>query len=97
MKTREERGNNAHFLVINAVMVEDTCLCFNAYHGLPGPYVKWFLEKMGHAGLNTMLDGFQDKTGYAQCTIAYTSGMIHCSTKQGILYEPKLSVARSVA
>ncbi len=23
-----------------AVMVEDTSLCFNAYHGLPGPYIK---------------------------------------------------------
>lgn len=31
-----------------AVMVEDTCLCFNAYKGLPGPYIKWFL--VGGAG-----------------------------------------------
>lgn len=23
-----------------AVMVEDTCLCFNALKGLPGPYIK---------------------------------------------------------
>ena len=27
--------------VNGAVMVEDTCLCFNAYKGLPGPYIKW--------------------------------------------------------
>lgn len=57
-----------------AVMVEDTCLCFNAYHGLPGPYIKWFLEKMGHQGLNQMLAGFEDKSAYAQCTFAYTPG-----------------------
>lgn len=57
-----------------AVMVEDTCLCFNALHGLPGPYVKWFLEKVGHDGLNRMLHGFDDHTGYAQCTFAYTPG-----------------------
>ena len=25
-------------------MVEDTALCFNALGGLPGVYVKWFLE-----------------------------------------------------
>ncbi|GAB4821119.1 hypothetical protein N2152v2_008165 [Parachlorella kessleri] len=57
-----------------AVMVEDTCLCFHAYKGLPGPYIKWFLEKMGHAGLNQMLAGFEDKTAYAQCTFAYAPG-----------------------
>lgn len=39
----------------SAVMVEDTSLCFNAMHGLPGPYIKWFLEKLGHDGLNKML------------------------------------------
>lgn len=57
-----------------AVFVEDTCLCFNAYKGLPGPYVKWFLEKLGHDGLNRMLHGFDDKTGYALCTFAYSDG-----------------------
>lgn len=56
------------------VMVEDTCLCFNAYGGLPGPYVKWFLQKVGHDGLNKMLDGFEDRTAYAQCTFAYSPG-----------------------
>lgn len=29
------------------VIVEDTCLSFNALNGLPGPYIKWFLEKLG--------------------------------------------------
>lgn len=28
-------------------MVEDTCLCFNALKGLPGPYIKHFLHKLG--------------------------------------------------
>jgi len=27
------------------VMCEDTCLCFNKLGGLPGAYIKWFLEK----------------------------------------------------
>ena len=55
------------------VVVEDTCLCFNALKGLPGPYVKWFLEKLGHEGLNKMLYGYEDKSGYALCTLAYTT------------------------
>jgi len=49
------------------VIVEDTCLCFNALNGLPGPYIKWFLEKLKHEGLNKLLSGFEDKTAYAQC------------------------------
>lgn len=56
------------------VLTEDTSLCFNALNGMPGPYIKWFLEKCGHDGLNKMLDGFDDRTGYAQTIVAYTSG-----------------------
>eukprot|EP00216_Chloropicon_sp_CCMP2111_P000957 CAMPEP_0198246052 /NCGR_PEP_ID=MMETSP1446-20131203/44395_1 /TAXON_ID=1461542 ORGANISM="Unidentified sp, Strain CCMP2111" /NCGR_SAMPLE_ID=MMETSP1446 /ASSEMBLY_ACC=CAM_ASM_001112 /LENGTH=196 /DNA_ID=CAMNT_0043930325 /DNA_START=11 /DNA_END=601 /DNA_ORIENTATION=+ len=57
-----------------AVMVEDTCLCFNALKGLPGPYIKWFLTKLGHTGLNKLLDPYEDKSGYALCTFAYSTG-----------------------
>lgn len=57
-----------------AVMVEDTSLCFNAMGGLPGPYIKWFLAKLGHDGLNKMLAGFEDKSAYAQCVFAFTPG-----------------------
>lgn len=56
-------------------MVEDTSLCFNAMGGLPGPYIKWFLQRLGHDGLNRMLAGFEDKTGYAQCIFAYSPGV----------------------
>lgn len=60
-------------------MVEDTSLCFNAYGGLPGPYIKWFLQKLGHEGLNAMLAGFEDKSAYAQCIFAYTPGETCCA------------------
>ena len=55
----------------HAVIVEDTCLCFNAYKGLPGPYIKWFLDRLGVENLPKMLDGFDDKTAYAQCTFVF--------------------------
>lgn len=57
-----------------AVMTEDTSLCFNALNGMPGPYIKWFLEKCGHDGLNKMLDGFDDRSAYAQTIVAFTEG-----------------------
>ena len=56
------------------VMVEDTSLCFNALGGLPGPYIKWFLEKTGHTGLNNLLAAYDDKSAYAQCIFSYSAG-----------------------
>ncbi|XP_069358636.1 inosine triphosphate pyrophosphatase [Maniola hyperantus] len=56
------------------VFIEDTSLCFNALGGLPGPYIKWFLDKMKPEGLHKMLTGWEDKSAEAVCTFAYCSG-----------------------
>ncbi|RUS19204.1 inosine triphosphate pyrophosphatase-like protein, partial [Endogone sp. FLAS-F59071] len=56
------------------VVTEDTCLCFNAMKGLPGPYIKWFVEYLGLDGLNRTLAGFEDKSAYALCTFALSRG-----------------------
>jgi inosine triphosphate pyrophosphatase len=60
--------------VNGAVLTEDTSLCFNALNGMPGPYIKWFLDNCGHDGLNKMLDGFDDRSAFAQTIVAYTTG-----------------------
>ena len=57
-----------------AVIVEDTSLCFNALNGLPGPYIKWFLEKTGHTGLNNLLAAYEDKSAYAQTIFGFSPG-----------------------
>ena len=56
------------------VLVEDTSLCFNALSGLPGVYIKWFLKKTGHTGLNNLLHAYEDKSAYAQCIFALSVG-----------------------
>ncbi|OWR43682.1 inosine triphosphatase [Danaus plexippus plexippus] len=56
------------------VFIEDTCLCFNALEGLPGPYIKWFLEKLKPEGLYKLLEGWTDKSAEAVCTFAYSPG-----------------------
>lgn len=61
-------------IVRGPVIIEDTCLCFDALKGLPGPYIKWFLDKLGADGLNTMLAGFDNKGAQAVCTFAYCEG-----------------------
>ncbi len=48
-----------------ATLTEDTSLCFKAMKGMPGPYIKWFLDALGHEGLNKMLVGFEDYSAYA--------------------------------
>ena len=35
------------------------------------PYIKWFLEKTGHTGLNNLLAAYEDKSAYAQCIFSY--------------------------
>lgn len=72
------------WLKITRVQIEDTSLCFDALGGLPGPYIKWFLEKLGPDGLPKLLGlyipyllefilaGFEDKKAYAMCIFAYT-------------------------
>jgi inosine triphosphate pyrophosphatase len=57
-----------------AVITEDTSLCFNALQNMPGPYIKWFLEKCGHDGLNNMIQFSDDKSGYAQTVVGFCAG-----------------------
>ena len=47
---------------------------FSALGGLPGAFVKFFLEKAGNVGLTKMLDGFEDRSATAVCAIAFTAG-----------------------
>ena len=55
------------------VLVEDTALCFHALGGMPGPYVKWFLDSAGNDGLVRMLADYDDKRADAVCTFAYAA------------------------
>jgi len=57
-----------------AVMCEDTCLCYDALKGLPGPYIKWFLEKLGLDGLVKLIAGWDDKGAYASAIFAFSEG-----------------------
>ena len=45
-----QKCKEASKVIKGPVLIEDTCLCFNALGGLPGPYIKWFLKKLGPSG-----------------------------------------------
>ncbi|OAA64622.1 non-canonical purine NTP pyrophosphatase [Niveomyces insectorum RCEF 264] len=69
-----DKCRRAAELIDGPVLVEDTCLCFTALNGLPGAYIKWFLDRLGHEGLNTLLAGHADKSAQAVCTFALCKG-----------------------
>lgn len=81
--------------VINGpVITEDTSLCFNALNGLPGPYIKWFLDKTGHDGLNNIIKAYDDKSAYALCIFAYSEGpgtepIVFVGQTNGVIVAPR--------
>jgi inosine triphosphate pyrophosphatase len=60
-----------------AVIVEDTSLSFYALNGMPGVFIKWFLDSCGLEGLNKMLVGYDNKSAYAQTIVAFSPGPGH--------------------
>ncbi|KAI4087314.1 MAG: hypothetical protein LQ348_007424 [Seirophora lacunosa] len=73
----KDKCRQAAAMLGGPVLVEDTCLCFSALKGLPGPYIKWFLQALGHEGLNKLLLGYEDKSAHAVCTFAFSEGPGH--------------------
>jgi len=69
-----EKAKEAARQINGPVLIEDVSLCFNAFKGLPGVYIKWFVEKLGNESVSKLLDSFDDKSAYAQCIYAYCEG-----------------------
>ncbi|WP_243517227.1 MULTISPECIES: non-canonical purine NTP pyrophosphatase [unclassified Candidatus Cardinium] len=61
-------------IIEDSILVEDTSLAFNSLNGLPGPYIKTFIQKIGLEGLIRILSDYEDKTAIATSTFAYTKG-----------------------
>ncbi|CAE7008807.1 hypothetical protein P3342_002919 [Pyrenophora teres f. teres] len=72
-----DKARRAADAIQGPVLVEDTCLVFNAMNGLPGPYIKWFMLSLGAKNLHKMLSGFDDKSAQAICTFGYCEGPGH--------------------
>ncbi|KAK3713897.1 nucleoside triphosphate pyrophosphohydrolase ham1 [Vermiconidia calcicola] len=73
----KDKCERAADIVKGPVLVEDTCLCFDAFDELPGPYVKWFLKALGVHQFHKLLAGFDDKSAQAVCTFGYCEGPGH--------------------
>jgi inosine/xanthosine triphosphate pyrophosphatase family protein len=59
-------------VVLNSpILVDDTSFEINALGCMPGPYIKWFVDKIGPEGLYKMTKAFEDKSATAQCIFGY--------------------------
>lgn len=66
---------------------------------------KWFLQALGHQGLNNLLAAYEDKSAQAVCTFAYCEGPGHeplifqgrVTVKSILIRDPSLADARTRA
>lgn len=74
------------------VFVEDTSLFLEGLNGMPGPYIKWFLDALGGNGLQELLNG-RSRVAEAQCCLAFSAGkgaepMVFKGRCKGVIKEP---------
>ncbi|KAB8214381.1 inosine triphosphate pyrophosphatase-like protein [Aspergillus novoparasiticus] len=89
-----EKCRRAAEVIKGPVLTEDTALEFHALKGLPGPYIKSFLDVLGHEGLNKILDSFEDKSADAICTFAFSYGpgsepILFQGRTKGVIVRPR--------
>ena len=71
----EHKVRQAYSIIKRPVLVEDISLGFNALGGLPGPFIKFFVEADdGNEKLCRMLDGFEDRTAFGSVIYGYFDG-----------------------
>ena len=70
----EHKVRQAYDIIKKPVLVEDVALGFRALNGLPGPFIKFFVEYTGVEPLCRMLDGFDDRSALGECMYGYCDG-----------------------
>lgn len=70
----EDKARRAFDAVKQPVLVEDTSLAFQAWNGLPGALIKWFLKSLDNEGMTKMLSNFTDRTANAEVSIGLFDG-----------------------
>lgn len=74
-KIVEHKVKQAYQIIGKPALVEDVALGFTAHDGLPGPFIKFYVERPdGLEKLCRSLDGFDDRTARAECVFGYYDG-----------------------
>lgn len=65
------KAKQAHGIVKSPVLVDDVSLGFNCLSGLPGPFIRWFVEETGLEKTCRLLDSFEDRNAVVEINYAY--------------------------
>ena len=76
-----EKALAAHRATGEPVLVDDTGFAIDAWDGLPGALVRWFVTTVGPAGICRMLDGAASRAVVVTTAVAFHDGAaLHLST-----------------
>ncbi len=73
-KIVEHKAKEAYKVLHRNVLVEDVSLKISALGGLPGPFVKFFLQTIGTEGICMLVSNFSDKSAKASVNYGFYDG-----------------------
>ncbi|HVI69114.1 MAG TPA: non-canonical purine NTP pyrophosphatase [Magnetospirillaceae bacterium] len=72
------KAKQAYDALKTPVLVEDAQLALTALGGLPGPFIKWFLDAMGIDGLASLIQKYDDRSAHGSiCYALYDGQTMH--------------------
>jgi XTP/dITP diphosphohydrolase len=84
----EQKVKDAYSKLRSPVLIDDTGLVLNAWNGLPGALVAWFLGSVGAQGILDMAAGVADRSATVTTALGYadaTGVRVFTGTLQGRL------------
>jgi non-canonical purine NTP pyrophosphatase (RdgB/HAM1 family) len=69
----DHKVKQAYAVTKSPVIVEDVSLEFEALHGLPGPFIKFFVDNVPFETMCAMING-KTRSATARCVIGYYDG-----------------------
>ncbi len=70
----EKKAEAAFKISKQPLFVEDTALFFEAWNGLPGVFITYFLKTIGPGGLVSLMKNEKNRSAYAQTSVCYYDG-----------------------
>lgn len=55
------------------ILVEDTSVHLDCLNGLPGPFIKWFIHRLGLDGFHALTQKYKNSSVLAKCTIGFSA------------------------
>jgi len=68
------KAKEAYRILKKPLLVDDSSLIFHAFNGLPGPFIRFFLETVGRDGMCKMLNAYDDRSATASIILGLYDG-----------------------